>query len=295
MFRSRYLRQQPALRPVRAMTALLRTLLRLAPLCLLGACAGGGADGARTQPRLLRLEARDFTFATPAAVPAGLTRVRLVNRGAEWHEAGIARLPEGTSAEAYLAGARAGESFPVGAVDFGGPGKVATGDSSEVVLRLAPGRYAIVCWADGHVKRGMIATLIVTEPEPGAQRADTSAAPPSSDAVVALQDFRFVHAPGAFRSAPTVLHVRNEGRRPHDMTIYRLHPGRTLREFGAWYRSRQGAPPAVPAGGMNTLAPGREGWASLTLPPGRYFIACGTPEGETIHAAMGMIEEFEVR
>src|SRR5687767_15072371 len=169
------------------MTASMRTRLRLASLCLLGACSGAGSRGGPAQPRLLRLEASDFTFAAPATVAAGLTRVRLVNRGSEWHEALITRLPAGTSAEAYLAAARAGESFPVGAVDFGGPGVVPMGDSSEVVLRLPPGRYAIVCWSGNHVKRGMIATLTVAEPDPRAERADTAAPPPSSHAVVALE------------------------------------------------------------------------------------------------------------
>ena len=42
------------------------------------------------------------------------------------------------------------------------------------------------------------------------------------------------------------------------------------------------------------MAPGGEGWIPLTLPSGRYFMACGTPEGDRIHAQLGMLEEFEV-
>jgi hypothetical protein len=39
---------------------------------------------------------------------------------------------------------------------------------------------------------------------------------------------------------------------------------------------------------------GRETWATLTLPPGHYFMACGVPEGDQIHAQLGMLEEFTI-
>ena len=275
----------------------MRTTSGLASLALLAACGSGGrpAAASRAELPLLRLEARDFTFSVPAHVPAGLTRVRLVNRGSAEHEAQITRLPDGATPEAYLAGARAGETFPVGATDVGGPGKVAGGDSSDVVIALEPGRYAVVCWADGHVMAGMIAPLEVGEP---ARSATGGAAAPAATGEVEMRDHSFAHAPGVFRSGANVIRVRNTGQRPHDMTVYRLAPGRTLREFGVWYRTRQGEAPAVPVGGMVTLAPGREGWAELDLPPGRYFVACGTPEktpeGTKIHAQLGMIEEFAI-
>ena len=273
----------------------MRSMVRAAALASLAACASGRPDGARRELPLLRLEARDFAFTGPREVPAGLTRVRLVNRGPAWHEALVTRLPDGVTPEAYLAGARAGDAFPVGAVDVGGPGKVAAGDSSDVVIALEPGRYAVVCWSDGHVKAGMIASIVITA---GEARGGAEAAPtPSGE--VRLEDFRLAHDSGAYRRGANVLRIRNTGQRPHDITFYRLEPGRTARDFGAWYASRQGPPPAVPVGGMVTLAPGRDGWAELVLPAGRYFAACGTPEpgpnGTQIHAQMGMAEVFEIR
>lgn len=277
----------------------MRPVIRFAALGLLGACVSGRPDATAAELPVIRLEARDFAFTAPAEVPAGLTRIRLVNLGSAWHEAGISRLPDGATPEAYLAGARAGEPFPVGAVDFGGPGKIASGDSSDVVIALEPGRYVVVCWSDGHVKAGMIAPLVVTATAPRVATAEVATTPPAATGEIQLEEFRFAHAPATYRRGVNVLRVRNTGQRPHDMTMYRLAPGRTAQEFGAWRRNRQGPAPAEPVGGIVTLAPGREGWVELELPAGRYLVACGTPEagpdGVKIHAQMGMVELFEIQ
>jgi uncharacterized cupredoxin-like copper-binding protein len=276
--------------------------VRLASLALLAAACRGD----RTRQRLVelpivRLEARDLAFTTPAEIPAGLTRVRLVNRGLAWHEANIARLPDGETEASYLAAVRAGDAFPVGAIDFGGPGKVAANDSSDVVIDLQPGRYVVVCWHDDHAKSGMIASMIISVADTGSAvdtRRDSTDVPVTTGEV-ALEDIRFTHAPDTYRRGRNVIRVRNTGQRPHDMTIYQMRPGRTVPEFSAWYRSRQGEPPALPIGGMVTLAPGKEGLVEIDLGPGSYFVACGTPEktpdGIRIHAQMGMAEAFDIR
>ena len=278
----------------------MQRIARFAALLLAAGC-GGDPNSAATELPLVRLEAHDFAFRTPSPIPAGLTRVRLVNNGPGWHEAAIARLPDGETEASYLAAARTGNPFPVGAVDFGGPGKVAANDSSDVVVDLEPGRYVVVCWHDAHVKSGMIASMVIQvgdERSTVASRGD-SAVLPTATGEIALEDMRFTHAPDTYRVGRNVLRIRNAGQRPHDMTIYRLHPGRTVPEFAAWYGSRQGEPPAIPVGGMVTLAPGKEGLAEIDLEPGSYFVACGTPEqtpeGIKIHAQMGMAEVFELR
>jgi hypothetical protein len=283
------------------------SFVRLAALSLAAACTSEPRrNPAAVEPPLLRFEARDFAFTGPTTATAGLTRVRLVNRGPAWHEALITRLPDSVTADAYVAAARAGEAFPVGADDAGGPGKVAAGDSSDVILDLEPGRYAVVCWSDSHVKVGMIASFVIAvgeaKPSTADQRAsrdaDSLAGRPANAREVRLEDFRIAHDSGVYQRGLNVLHVRNTGARPHDVTYYRLAPGRTIRDFGAWSVSRKGVPPATPVGGMVTLAPGRDGWVELELLPGHYFAACGTPEsgpdGVRIHAQMGMIDVFEV-
>jgi hypothetical protein len=274
---------------------MMRSISCVIALVVAAACAKPDA-GPRELP-LLRVEAQDMSFTVPTESPGGLTRVRLVNHGPSWHEALITKLPDGVEPDAYLAAARAGEAFPVGAVDMGGPGKVATGDSSEMVVHLEPGRYVVVCWSDNHVKSGMLSPVLITVGE--GEDADSTAVPPATGEV-RLVDFRIERDSGTYRAGPNVLTVRNTGQRPHDVTYYRLEEGKTLQDFGAWLATREGPPPAVPVGGMVTLGPGREALMVLNLSPGRYFAGCGTPEQgadgkTTLHFMMGMLEQFEIR
>ena len=273
---------------------------RISAACTISlVCLGCAADRTArmpAEPALLRLEAHDFAFSGDTVAAAGRTRVRLVNHGPAWHEALVTRLPDSVTIEQYLAEARAGELFPVGAFDVGGPGKIAAGDSSDVVLDLEPGRYAVVCWSDNHVSAGMISTVVITVADEAAPKEPAVAAAPTGE--ILLEDFRIVHDSGTYRRGANVLRVRNTGARPHDLTYYRLEPGKTVRDFGRWYATREGAPPAVPVGGMVTLAPGREGVMELDLAPGSYFAGCGTPEqdstGTVLHIQMGMLETFEI-
>ena len=184
---------------------------------------------------------------------------------------------------------------------MGGPGKVATGDSSEVVIALEPGQYAIVCWSDNHVKSGMLSSVLITVDSSASEATDGAkpASGPAPTGEVQLEDFKITHDSATYRLGANVLRVRNTGQRPHDLTFYRLEEGKTLRDFGVWYATREGPAPVTPVGGMVTLAPGREGLVSLNLPPGHYFAGCGTPEegpeGVRLHFQMGMYEEFEIK
>ena len=263
-----------------------------ASTCLLAACLLAGTGIGCTphgpeEPRLLRLVATDFAFESPRTIEAGLTRVRMVNQGHAWHYALVVALDEGATVDTYLAAARAGADFPAGTTDVGGTGLVTPGDSSEVVLDLRPGRYALLCWYDSHLLAGMAAPLTATETSAHAVPA------PASDAEVVLREFAFgLSRP--FRAGPQVLHVTNAGTRPHEFDVYRLEPGRSLADFEAWNATRSGAPPAEPVGGVGDFVPGREVWAFLDLQPGRYFMTCEVPEGAQSHADLGMVEEFVI-
>jgi len=238
-------------------------------------------------PTVVRLIATDYGFTVPGEVPAGLVTLRLVNQGQSWHEALVVALAEGATVESYRAAAQDGADYPPGALDLGGPGIVAPGDSSEVLLQLAPGRHAVICWVDNHVRAGMIAPLQATA------GSGPTAAPPSPDIELALTEFQFAFSRSLGRG-PQVVHITNSGARTHDASIYRLAEGKTVAHFGAWLRDRQGPPPAVPVGGLTSMAPAHEAWARLSLSAGRYFIACGEPEGDKIHAQLGMLLEFTV-
>lgn len=270
-----------------------RQLRRAAALLLAGAVLAPALHAQRARkarrkpepvrplPPLVRLVVRgDTVESSPATVRAGVVRVRLVNRDSAWHDAVVVRLGD-------LAGT---DSVPAaGAVAAGGAALVAGGDSSEAAFVLEAGRWAVTARHDDTTRAARVATLAV-QPRPAA---DTRPAMRGAT-LVAMQDFRFDHLE-QLREGTQVLRVRNDGQRPHELVVYRMLSGRTLRDFGTWYTtSREGPPPALPVGGATMVAPGREAWAVLHLRPGRYFMVCKVPEGGQMHAALGMVQAFEV-
>ena len=70
-----------------------------------------------------------------------------------------------------------------------------------------------------------------------------------------------------------------------------------LNDYLAWLRSGEiRVPPIVPVSGIGDLAPGREIWVEVNLPPGRYFLLCQVPaavDGRA-HYEHGMVREFTV-
>lgn len=271
-----------------------RQLRRAAALLLAGAVLAPALHAQRTRrkarrkpepvrplPPLVRLVVRgDTVESSPAEVRAGVVRVRLVNRDTAWHDAVVVRLGD-------LAGT---DSVPAaGAVAAGGAALAAGGDSSEAAFVLEPGRWAVTVRHDDTTRAAREATLTV-QPRPAADVRPAMRAA----TLVAMADFRFDHLE-QLGEGTQVLRVRNDGQRPHELVVYRLLSGRTLRDFGTWYTtSREGPPPALPVGGATMVAPGREAWAVLQLRPGRYFMVCKVPEGAQMHAALGMVQAFEV-
>lgn len=129
-------------------------LLVTVALGAVGACSRAPAR------HLLRLKARDLRFAPPAQVEAGVTRLRLIIRDPVWHEASLVRFTDSTSTlEAYMASARAGDECPAFAEDIGGVSALASGDSTDVLLNLEPGRYAVIGWHRDHLLQRMAAFL----------------------------------------------------------------------------------------------------------------------------------------
>lgn len=239
------------------------------------------AEPERPLPPLVRLVVQGDTLeSSPAEVRAGVVRVRLVNRDTAWHDAVLVRLGDAGSADTLPA---------AGAPVAGGAALVAGGDSSEAAFALEAGRWAVMVRHDDTTRATRLAPLLV-QPRPAkdarpAMRAAT---------LVAMEDFRFEHLE-ELREGTQVLRVRNDGQRPHELVVYRILSGRTLRDFGTWYTTtRTGPPPALPVGGATMVAPGREAWAVLHLRPGRYFMVCKVPEGGQMHAALGMVQAFEV-
>jgi len=82
----------------------------------------------------------DYTIEGDLVAPAGHVRLSAVNVGAIPHNVGVRGGPIGTD--------------------------LRPGGSSELDLgELAPGTYEVYCDVSDHVVRGMVAQLVVTEPQ----------------------------------------------------------------------------------------------------------------------------------
>jgi len=265
----------------------------------------------------LRMVATDYAFEVSGTVAAGLTRVTLVNNGAELHHAQLMRLSEGQTFEGLQAALGQSEEAIFGLGSFvGGPTVVAPGAQTQVILALEAGQYVALCFVaspDGipHLAKGMVQAFEVTG---GATPAAAEA--PTAAGTVVMRDFSF-ELPAQIAAGPQVWEVVNEGPQPHEIVLLRLAPGVTQEQAmgmfggppaspaaghdmatpaGTPAGSAADAPPGIPVGGMQALATGLRGWAVLDLAPGTYLAVCGIPDPATgqPHFALGMVASFTV-
>lgn len=273
-----------------------RTVALLAVLALT-ACGGDSKTGDTTQTaapvaRELSVTANDFTFEAPDTVPAGFARVKLTNQGAEPHHIIFVRLDSGHVVGELLQ-SMSGEKIPSWAVMLGGPNAPMPGATTETVVELTPGNYAVLCAipsADGmpHVAKGMVRPLTVTAPE-----GETAA--PSADIVITLTDFAF-NASTPITPGPHVLRVDNTAEQPHELVMVKLEPGRTIQEFAAWAEKPQGPPPGALIGGTSPQAKGVTNYVIADFAPGDYGFICFIPDATDgkLHLVHGMIQQFKI-
>jgi hypothetical protein len=112
---------------------------------------------------------------------------------------------------------------------------------------------------------------------------------------VVTRDFAF-EMPDTIPAGATAFRLRNEGKQPHHLMLYRLDPGKTLRDAFAALEAG-GAHPAWmhAAGGPNAVPNGGESTATVTLEPGNYVAFCHvkSPDGK-IHFMKGMLKAITV-
>lgn len=254
------------------------------------------AQAPAAEPNLVTVKARDFAFAAPATVPAGLTTVRLVNEGGEMHHAQLVRLDEGHTVEELLGAARQHGPLPAWARFVGGPNVPAPQGFTEATLDLPAGSYALVCFipsADGvpHLMKGMAKPLtVVPAREPSAARA------PVADVRLTLRDYAYEIAPQITAGRHT-LRVENAAAQPHEVVLVRLAPGKTVQDVVAWEQTHQGPPPALPVGGTALLSTSESNLVTLDFEPGEYALLCFVPDAGDgkPHVAHGMVRQITVR
>ncbi|HEY7461734.1 MAG TPA: hypothetical protein VIC59_07660 [Gemmatimonadota bacterium] len=243
--------------------------------------------------------ATDFGFEGPARIPAGLTTLRLINHGAELHHLMIVRLPAGKTSADYvkaMSGRGPEASLPEWAAPEGGPNAIVPGEESNATALLEPGTYAFTCWIpspDGviHGTKGMTTTVEVTP-------TSAKAAPPEpeGDIEVELVDYTF-QVTGRVAPGPHVLAIENEGTEPHELSLWRLAPGKSLADLVAWTEAGMaGEPPGKPIGGVAPMKPGDRELFGVNLEPGEYALLCFVPDDEDgkPHIQHGMAKQFTV-
>jgi hypothetical protein len=104
---------------------------------------------------------------------------------------------------------------------------------------------------------------------------------------------------GSAEPGPAELVLVNEGEEPHELALMRLAEGRTIEDVEALIEEGvpDEPPPWVTPVGGTFARPGRASDPlQADLEAGTYLFACFVTDDNGIpHAALGMIEEFEVR
>jgi uncharacterized cupredoxin-like copper-binding protein len=210
----------------------------------------------------------------------------------------VGRLKDGVTIEELTATIRlAAEDFAaalteLGKISLGVTGGVALmgpGATSEVVLDLEPGHYAL-----SHPLAGVPVTRLIDVTAAPADKPAT----PEAQLTISMTEFAYDGAPDTLPRGETTVNVVNEGEQLHMMGLQRVNEEGITAEQVA--QSLNGTPlPTQPtlvhAGGMGELAPGDSGWATLDLDPGVYVLYClvfDNPTGSggpgKLHSQLGM-------
>jgi hypothetical protein len=176
----------------------------------------------------------------------------------------------------------------------GGPEAPPVNRSTEAILLLEPGEYAMICLVSlgdhvPHFAKGMALPLTVTA---GVR----TTSEPTADVRIALNEYEFDIAPEISAGRHTI-RVENAGTQPHHVDIVRLGPGRTAAQALDWFREMKGTPPDVSVGGTTALAPGIVNYVTIDFMRGDYALICFVPDSKDgrSHARHGMLRQLSVK
>jgi hypothetical protein len=260
------------------------------------ASAANGIGTRRDGIRTVTVTANDYAFSAPDTIPAGMTEIRLLNRGAEMHHVWLIRLDAGKTLTDLFGVMKPDAPLPGWARDVGGPNTPGPGGESTAILRLTPGRYAMICVIpspDGkaHVMKGMAKEVtVVPAPAPSTANANLRIA-----STMTLLDYTFQFSQ-PLTAGRQMIRVRNTAAQPHEVVIVRLQPGKKAADVLAWMEQMQGPPPGAPIGGTTPMAKGEENIITLDLTPGEYGMICfvGDAKDGKPHFMHGMMMDFVV-
>jgi hypothetical protein len=245
--------------------------------------------------RAVTITASDYAFDAPDTIPAGLTELRLLNRGTEMHHVMLIRLDAGKTMNDLFAAMKPEAALPSWAREVGGPNTPGPGGESNAILRFTAGRYAMICVipsSDGkpHVMKGMAKEVIVV-PAPSS----TASANLRVNATMTLFDYAF-QLSQPLQAGRQTIRVKNTAAQSHEVVFVRLQPGKKPADVLAWMQKMEGPPPGAPIGGTTPMARGEENIITLDLPPGDYGLLCFVSDAKDgkPHFMHGMMTQFSI-
>lgn len=234
----------------------------------------------------------DYAFDMPATLPAGLTTMRLANKGKELHHLYMVKVPSGKSSKDIVGWLKAGGPPPQWMKPVGGPN--ASAGITEFTSTLEAGDYVAFCVIpspDGtpHVMKGMIKDVKVT---PSANRSPE----PKPTVTLTLKDYDFTFDK-PLSAGRHVIAVKNAGPQPHEFFMAKLLPGKTPMDMAKFAEKPAGAPPGIPFGGITDILPGQTVYLTVDIPAGEYGFICFDPDAKDgkPHLAHGMIKQISVK
>lgn len=248
---------------------------------------------------VVHVVAKDFSFEAPAQIPAGLTTLHMMNEGKEVHQVQIIKLTEGKTFDDFSAAMKAmkpGAPPPSWIVLAGGPNAGPPGGAAAATSTLEPGNYALVCFipsTDGvpHAMKGMTRGLVVTP---------STAAPapePTPTTTLTLADYKFVFST-PLKSGENIVRVENSADQPHEIVLFKLAPGKTIKDLQAWLPVSDRDPnvPGMPSGGVVGLEKGQHAFFTANLDAGDYVLVCFLPDAkdQQPHFVHGMVQAVKI-
>jgi uncharacterized cupredoxin-like copper-binding protein len=109
----------------------------------------------------------DYNFDFDKPLTAGRRTIRITNKATQFHEAFIAKLAPGTTAQAFLDFVKGGMKGPPPVMPAGGIVGLTPGEENVLTIDLEAGEYALYCFLpdakDGkeHVEHGMFKQITV--------------------------------------------------------------------------------------------------------------------------------------
>ena len=237
-------------------------LASMGAVFLIGACGGGGETKAAATPTPAPVQPQELIFTVdetgyggPDSVEAGWVKLVLLNQGQQEHHMAVTRLSEGKTADDLAASIREQDvpwPLPVWAIPSGGPGIVVPGRSSNALLKLEQGNYALVHYVGDEIGTALPA-IEMLRPLTVTAATGPLAPEPAPGILFEMNDFRFfvlsaaksaVTSPIGARSAQgmtpvdggpgTIIKVTNDGPQAHEARLVEFEPGKRTADYPGW-------------------------------------------------------------